>query len=304
MSVTTAAWQVIALYGSLLPVAMALCTSIPAQVLAARWFPHKRGYAIGVVNLGLPLSGLTMPPLINMLIADIGWPATLQIIAVAAAVLIVPVLLLVRTDPPIAEAERAAAPPPPTPRTAMEILTAPGFWVLMFVLSALLIGITGLNTNFVGFGAERGLSSSQVAAVLVVLSVVGIPAAFIWGFFADKVEHRFLFLIAGLVGALGAVALAFSHGFVLVMIVAVISGLVFGGIFPLMGASLAAQFGSESLGRTTGYAAIAIAVSSFGAPTFAKLHEMWGDYTPVMLVVAATAGVAAVAALMMRYGRA
>jgi MFS family permease len=216
-------------------------------------------------------------------------------------VLIVPVLAMVRTDPPITEADRAAAPPPPIPLTAFQILTAPGFWLLMFILSVLLMGVTGLNTNFANFGEERGLSLNQVAGVVVALSVIGIPAAFVWGYFADKVEHRWLFVIAGLVATLGAVALAFTHGFVPVMAVAVLVGLVFGGLFPLMGASLAAQFGAESLGRATGFAAISIAVASFGAPIFAKLHEMWGSYTPVMLAVALTGILAAVAALFMKY---
>jgi len=300
LSLATGVWQVIALYGALLPFAMALCAAIPAQVLAARWFPHKRGFAIGVVNLGVPLAGLVMPPVLNMLIGDLGWRASLQIVALVAALWIVPVLALVRTDPPVATAGEVA-PPPAAPRTAMEILTSRGFWLLMFVLSALLLGVTGFNTNLAGYGQERGLSLGQVAAVLAMLSIVGIPAAFLWGYFADKVEHRWLLLIAAIVGALGALALALTHGFAQVMVVSCIVGLVFGGVFPLMGASLAAQFGAESLGRATGFAAISIALSSFGAPLFAKLHESYGNYTPAMLMVAAAALVAALGAMFLKY---
>jgi MFS family permease len=303
LSATSAVWQVIALYGALLPVAMALCTSIPAQVLAARWFPHKVGFAIGVVNLGLPLAGLAMPPLVNMLIADIGWRPMLQVIGVVAALLIVPILAFVRNDPPISDAARAAAPPPPVPLKALEILTSRGFWLLMIMLSLLLSGLTGLNTNLASFGQERGLSLTQVAGVVMALSVIGVPATFLWGYLADKVEHRYLFALAALAGALGAAALAFMHGFLPVLAVAASVGLVFGGLFPLLGASLAAQFGAHSLGRATGFAAICIALSSFGAPIFARLHELWGDYTPVMLVVAAASLVAAAVALLLRYER-
>jgi MFS family permease len=304
LSATTAVWQVIALYGALLPFAMALCTSIPAQVLAARWFPHKMGFAIGFVNLGLPLAGLAMPPIVNTLTADIGWRPMLQSIAVVTAFLIVPIIALVRNDPPVSAADRAAAPPPPAPKKAMEILTSRGFWILMIVLSLLLSGFTGLNTNFANFGQERGLTLNQVMNVMVpTLSVVGIPAAFLWGYLADKVEHRFLFAIAALAGAVGAAALAFTHGLVAVLAVSALVGLVFGGLFPLLGASLAAQFGAHSLGRATGFAAICIALSSFGAPIFARLYEQWGDYMPVMLVVAATSLAAAGVALMLRYQR-
>jgi predicted MFS family arabinose efflux permease len=239
-----------------------------------------------------------------MLIADIGWRPMLQSIAAVSALLIVPILALVRNDPPVSAADRAAAPPPPAPRKAMEILTSRGFWTLMIVLSLLLSGFTGLNTNLANFGQERGLSLNQVAGVVMALSVIGLPAAFLWGYLADKVEHRFLFAAAALAGAAGAAALAFTYGFVPVIAVSAIVGLVFGGLFPLMGASLARQFGAESLGRATGFAAICIALSSFGAPIFARLHELWGDYTPVMLVVAATSLAAAGAALLLRYGRA
>ena len=48
ISVTTAAWQVIALYGLFVPLALALCTSVTANPLISRWFVRRLGLALGL----------------------------------------------------------------------------------------------------------------------------------------------------------------------------------------------------------------------------------------------------------------
>jgi cyanate permease len=71
-----------------------------------------------------------------------------------------------------------------------------------------------------------------------------------------------------------------------------------------MGISLAYQFGPASLGRATGLGSIGIFLGSFGAPLTAKLHEVWGDFTPAILVMAGVCLLAGIAGWFLRYPRA
>ncbi len=154
------------------------------------------------------------------------------------------------------------------------------------------------------FATERGLDPKTTAGLLSVLALVGATTLPLWGHVADKVEHRYLFAGSAALGALFFVALAFAQGFAGVAVATLLLGLSMSGIFPLMGISLAYQFGAASLGRATGLGAIAIFLSSFGAPLTARMHEIWGSFTPPFLVLAGLCALAAVAAWFMRYPRA
>ncbi len=100
LSQVTAVWHIVLVYALVTPVAGAFAGATPAQVLAARWFPERRGFAIGLVSSGLSLGGVLMPPLVVFLLADMGWRATYVVFALFTAVVILPlVLLVIRSGP-------------------------------------------------------------------------------------------------------------------------------------------------------------------------------------------------------------
>src|SRR5437763_5191251 len=49
IGLATAVWQIIALYSTLIAIGYAFSATLAAQVLAAKWFPHRVGFAVGLV---------------------------------------------------------------------------------------------------------------------------------------------------------------------------------------------------------------------------------------------------------------
>jgi MFS family permease len=290
------AWHVLAVYALSMPVGLAASTTLTGQVLAARWFPERRGFAIGIVNLGFVAAGVVGPPVAAALLANVGWRSMFQIFALACAALIPLTLLVVRNAPaPIA---KESAPNPgavatnSTPLlqpawTVRQILSSRVFWLLIFIGSVALAAFGGLAINFATYAAERGLKPAQIAGLLSVLALTGFVTLPIWGYVADKVEHRFLFTGIGIVVALGCVATAYAHGLVPVGLAVFLLAFPIGGFAPLIAAAFVNQFGAASLGRASGLGMISLFLSSFGAPIVAKLNEMGGGFEFAFLVFAA-----------------
>jgi MFS family permease len=306
----THAWHILALYAIPIPIALGAACTLPAQVLAARWFPERRGLAIGIVNLGFPFPAVIGPPMIAAAIVSLGWRPMFQIFALAAAVLIPFVLLVIRNGPaqhpsaPAAGSEGAPPPSLPPAVTVRQILGTRSFWLLIVVGTLILAAFGGWGINFVPLAAERGLDPKAAAGLLSVLALLGAATLPLWGHLGDKVEHRYLFAGSAAAGALCFLGVAFAKGFVALAVTTVLLGLSLSGILPLIGVSLAYQFGAASLGRAMGLGSLSIFLSSFGAPMTAKLHEMWGSFTPAFVVLAGICALAAVAAWFLRYPRA
>jgi MFS family permease len=310
-SVATTSWHILALYALPIPVALGASCTLPAQVLAARWFPERRGLAIGIVNLGFPFPAVIGPPLVVALIAGIGWRDMFQIFALAAAVLIPLTLFVVRNGPAQPANASAAAPgagaapaSAPAAFTVRQILSSRSFWILVAAGSLLLAAFGGVFINLVVFAGERGIDPKLIAGIVSAGGLMGFLTPPLWGHIADKIPHRYLFAGTGLAGAVTAAGLAFAHGPVAITAAVLLYGLALSGMLPLMGISLAYQFGPASLGRATGLGSIGIFLGSFGAPLTAKLHEVWGDFTPAILVMAGVCLLAGIAGWFLRYPRA
>ena len=68
---------------------------LPGSTLVSNWFVSRRGTALGIAATGISLSGVLMPPLATMLIADQGWRFTFIVYGVAVFVFVLPVVWFV-----------------------------------------------------------------------------------------------------------------------------------------------------------------------------------------------------------------
>jgi MFS family permease len=151
----------------------------------------------------------------------------------------------------------------------------------------MLAAFGGLAINFASYAAERGLKPAEIAGLLSFLALTGFVTLPLWGYAADKVEHRLLFTGIGIVTALGCVAVAYAHGLVAIAVAVFLLAAPIGGFAPLIAAAFVRQFGAASLGRASGLGMISLFLSSFGAPVVAKLNEMGGGFEFAFLIFAA-----------------
>jgi MFS family permease len=184
--------------------------------------------------------------------------------------------------------------------TVRQILSSRIFWLLIFIGSVTLAAFGGLAINFASYAAERGLARAEIAGMLSLLAMTGFVTLPLWGYVADKVEHRYLFAGIGFVVALGCVATAYAHGLVPVALAVFLLAFPLGGFAPLIASAFVNHFGAASLGRASGLGMISLFLSSFGAPLVAKLNEVGGGFEFAFLVFAAACLTTSIAGWMVR----
>ena len=82
ISLATKLWHVMTVYVVLMPLAMSLAGPVIAQALAARWFPDRSGFAIGLSTLGTSLGGVVLPILVTALIETSNWRQAHEVLAI------------------------------------------------------------------------------------------------------------------------------------------------------------------------------------------------------------------------------
>jgi MFS family permease len=86
-------------YGAIAGTGVGIAYGVPMAVVA-RWFPEKKGLAVGLTIIGFGLSPLITAPLANLLINSIGVRATLRILGISFGLIIIGIAIALRLPPP------------------------------------------------------------------------------------------------------------------------------------------------------------------------------------------------------------
>lgn len=277
--------------------------------VAARWFPDRRGFAVGAVVLGFGLSPLLTAPLANALIASIGPLATMAYVGVAALVVIMLLGLPLRFPPagwtPAGWAPTAAQ-ASACELTRSEMVRTGAFWGLWLCF---FIGtVAGLMA--IGIAAPVGqevflLPAATAAALVGVFAIFNGAGRPLFGALVDRLGTRTtaianLALIAAAAlllwaGSASGGAAVYVAGFAALW-------LCLGGWLAIAPACTAAYCGIRYYGPNYGLVFTAYGVGAIVGNLFAgTLRDVVGSYTAVFLPVAGLAllGVA-IAVLLLR----
>lgn len=310
LSVATAAWQVIAIYATLIATGLVICGPLPAQTLAARWFSARQGLALGFVTLGTSIGGMILPPLMTHLIGDLGWRPSLVILAGLTVGLIVPLALLVIRNAP--EADKAGAVPnrhAAQPAqvtgarrtwTTAEILRERNFWVVVIAFAPIMMAFSIVQVNLAPFTRDHDINPEMASSLMSVMAFATILGKLVFGGYADQIDHRRLFWAAACLVVIGILALLIGKGFTFLLVVTAILGFAAGSFLPLLGAVMARAFGPLSFGSAMGLAGPFLTITAFGAPIAAWLRESTGSYEIVFMTLIALIVPAAVVMALLR----
>ena len=271
-----------------------------STTLVSIWFVRKRGRAIALTSLASPLSQAAFPPLVFLLIANLGWRNAWVVLAfVIWGALLAPFALLLRRSPEAVGLRPDGDPAPVrdsagrtqtsiiqqedewTLSEAMRTLT---FWMLLFSgLSMSLVG-TALAFHHVSLLGSKGLDAGLAAAVLGFIAPMALIGTFTAGFLADRIPGRYVLAGAQVIFVLGmlwtTVISAPWHAFVYGGALGLSQGL-------LMTTSVViwpSYFGRKHLGSIRGVATTAmVASSALGPLPFGILFDLTGDYNSAIL---------------------
>ncbi|QAA77310.1 MAG: MFS transporter [Candidatus Bipolaricaulis sibiricus] len=271
--------------------------------VAGRWFPDRRGLALGLTLAGFGASALVVAPIMNALIAAQGPLRTFTIMGIAFLAVIVLASLPMRFPPRDAKTAPATgkARPSGVDFDRGQMVRTPTFWALWGVYTiGCLAGLMAIGIA-APFGREvaqlsAGLSAAAVS-VFAVFNGVGRP---VFGWLTDRLTPRYagtlsfaLILVASLLlWRAGASQVAYFVGFSVLW-------LNLGGWLAIAPAATATLFGTGHYAKNYGIMFTAYGVGAIlGNVMSGLLRDLTSSYVAVFPPVMALAALGAVVALV------
>src|SRR5882757_151745 len=303
ISWVTRIWEFIALYALVLPVSLLLSTSILSNAVVSRWFVRRLGLALAITAFGLGMAGVVMPPIVAATMPTIGWRGIWRVGGVITAVIILPLVIAVLRDRPRERdglhylTPEGGGPPGSggSPHgggsgTGMlrwrDIFARRNFWLLIAAYVPMLALYGGCGQNIAPLAASRGLSTQTAGVLLSLLSLSQLAATLLAGLLSDRFGNRRPLAGLAFATAVGGVLVTFGTGAGVLGLGVILAA--FGGSFwPLIAASIAAEFGASAVGRVFGLVIFFLPLTVVSPFAVAKTQEATGSYAPALLVITA-----------------
>jgi oxalate/formate antiporter len=278
---------------------------------AIKWFPDKRGLAVGLTAAGYG-SGtiLTVIP-ISRMIASAGFQSTFFTFGLIQGLVIVVFASFLRA--PLAGAITYAAKASVTQSrrdyTLAEALRTPVFWVMLAMFTGTVtgglmavaqlsviaedLGVRNIEMNFVFF------TMAALPFALMMNTIVNGVSRPVFGWLSDHIGREQVMFIAFSLEAVGILALGWygSNPWAFV----VLSGIVFfawGEVYSLFSATAGDTFGTKNIGTIYGLLYCAKGMAALLVPFGNLLMEATGTWTSVLYTMAALDLSAALAAIL------
>jgi MFS transporter, OFA family, oxalate/formate antiporter len=292
--------------------------NLAVTTAVANWFVRMRGRALGIATAGNAIGVMLLVPLIQWMIdGPGGWRmAWLVVGAGSGAVLMVAALVLVRRRPedlgllPDGDTARpvvaGAAVTGVTPVPAAEVAwtarlaaRSPSFWLVVAATCASQFAGTGLTTHQTALLAGNGLDPMTVAGAIGLYGFIWTASTMTWGVLVERVPARVVLgLVSVFVACCCAGALLVRESWMLLVYVAAYG--IIGGARDALDATVWADFfGREAVGAIRGLSRpFVVGSGALGALAGGIGYDLAGDYTAIMLTLAAISLTGLVAAVV------
>src|SRR5262245_41194256 len=298
-----AAWQLYAAFG-LLGAAGSSAFYVPLSATVTRWFATRRGLALGLLNAGMGLGIMLVPPTARALITALGWRAAFAIFGLLTWVVGLVTIRRIHDRPADLGLEEYGAGTAPArvaaafdPRfTVGQTLRHPAFWLIGLVHFGCCAAHSGPIFHMVTHAMDLGVPRMAAAVMLGLSGATSIGGRIGSGLLADRFGAK-----PALVGMLALQAAALStylgaRDQVPLFLVALAFGFTYGGAMPLYALVAREYFGERVIGTAFGgiffISAIGMGLGAYaGGLVFDALGSYWTLYLGSTLI-----GVAAVLA--------
>jgi MFS family permease len=294
-------WQILAIYGLILPFAIGLTGSITCQALVSRWFVRRVGLAMGLTIAGLAVPGLLFPSAIVKLLEMTSWRVLWAGVGAIILIVLVPLMLAVVRERP-AEDDPFGYVTRKTGATAGEsiiglrdivgrrnfVVVVAAFLSVQCIPMMLYINLTPIIESYGGNARLSGYFLMTFAVSAMISKMGG-------GWLADRVGSRIPLVVAALGTGTGALLLSVPSADPAYLFGVAIAIGMSGASWTLVAASLLAEFGAKSFGRAYGLASALSPIATLSAGVVAKLEEVSGSYAGPLLTLG---GLAIASALM------
>lgn len=263
-----------------------VCAGINVAVIfCSQWFIRSRGTAVGIALVGTSLGGVVFPSMILSQIGTNGWRATFATMAIAPLCLLILSFFLVRRPDEkgmvalgTGEVSRnASAASPDDVRYAAALKTV-SFWALAFVAMATFYSILAMASHLFLHMRDMGFDPKTAGGALGLLFGLGLISKFLFGFLADVLNPKIVFVCNVAVMLIGLLFLAtFSKDWVWIGIV--ITGFGWGGLYTMIQLQAVNNFGVTDSGKILGTITMLDAIGGgLGIWLTGVMFDKFGNY--------------------------
>ncbi len=296
MSLVTAPWHTLLLYGVVFAVGNGAASLIPVSVMVTRAFPGRTGLANSVATSGMSVGQLVMIAVLAAVLVQIGWRAVFAWVGIAHLVLL-PLLLAAipggqggahHTQPHVGSSVREAS------RTRQ-------FWLLLGVYAICGFDDFFVSTHVVAFAQDRGVDAFLAGNLLALMGVTGLVGVVAAGMWSDR-SGPALATALSFVARIAVFALVMADQSPLsVAVFALVFGATFLVTAPLTVMFVRESFGTRHLGALTGLITMVHHIcGGLGAYIGAWIFDATGRYDGAFALVLAASVVALILSLALR----
>jgi MFS family permease len=248
----------------------------PLMADISHWFVRRRGVAVTLTSAGNYVAGTVWSPVVQHLIASIGWRSTHAGIGIASGVAIVLIGLI---------AMRGRAPDARAVANAVSRNSATGALGLSFFSLQVLLCVASVcccvamsmpQVHIVAYCGDLGYGVAHGADMLAVMMAAGIVSRIGSGFIADRVGGLRTLLLGSVLQGTALALYLFYNGLVSLYVVSALFGLFQGGIVPSYAIIVREYFPPQQAGARVG---IVLMTSMFGMALGGWLSGLIFDLT-------------------------
>jgi len=245
----------------------------PLLADASHWFERRRGLAVSIVACGNYLAGTVWPPIVQQMIASMGWRQTHVVIGIACLVTMLPLLWMLRQRAPhMASAAsvagvsaapggpkqaHAAGRSPSAPLTARPLLDLGlplrTLQVLLMIAGvACCVAMAMPQVHIVAYCSDLGYGPAAGARMLSLMLGFGIISRLASGWIADRIGGLRTLLLGSVAQGVALLMYLPSDGLTSLYVVSALFGLFQGGIVPSYAIIVRETFPPKEAGARVG----------------------------------------------------
>lgn len=248
------------------------------------WFPDKRGLVTGITIGVIGISGVLMNPLCDYILAGYGYRTAMLLVTAVYAVLCLGAFfieeapeklasqggVLAKTDGS-AELEVGTKPEGGTEAalqrqyTTREMMHTKVFYAIAITMALAVPAYVLVNPLMKSLGMERGLTSTQALAGVMIASFANIIGRFAMPWLSDQTGRKVVIRVMYVLAMVSVVGLIAARGGLFILLISIVC-LVYGGVVSVFPVLVSDHFGMKYQGMNFGAVMLGYGLASILCP--------------------------------------
>jgi predicted MFS family arabinose efflux permease len=290
MSLMSAPWQLLALYGVVFAIGNGVASITPVSLLVTRAFPDRAGLANGVVSAGMSAGQLVIIAVFTLVLAQLGWRHVFLWGGLAHLVLLPLILLAIPRDRASQPAGSTAGKPMVGQGGGLTLRAAAGtrqFWLLIGVYALCGLDDFFVTTHVVAFAQDRGIEALVAGQLLASMGLAGFIGVIASGAWSDRSGPVWPALASFVLRVATFALVLVDQSPLSIAVFALVFGFTFLMTAPLLVIFVRQAFGTANLGAITGLIVMVHHMcGGLGAWIGAAMFDASGGYDGAFVVMA------------------